>query len=1286
MQLSARILTALAVLAFTVAIVVGARSATDEVSAATGTVDAMNVGACTTTNSDVLDIGDCKGFNPDTGAEESGGAGNTNAFFEADELGEAIEVEELYATYAHDPKTAAEAPRGIITNGDLIKVSIQDQDRDRRDAVLIAITGAGMDLESDHDGDDTTTVVDVFEDINAGVVDAVPVYRLVSDYADTADTTDGGSLEIVADAVGVDVDDLDDVDLQVPFVKDRTADDTEYATSGTYTLVFDRTEDADKFAPIASKKNRGVVKFFGTVGTGPFKDLKGNVELDEDVVSGGPDTQPAMVVRVSAPSDSPVTIQVIYYQTSDTENLVGGIAYCAKADDTNADNGVDQNGVCEDDGATARDSAADVVYTTDEQSKNSALLVQATSDGNDDDANLFLTETGRFDGIYQGFLRLTDADGDGGDDAINWGENVSDEGNAEDDSAAGAAVLGVGDGPVTITYRDSNDKAQTFVIQIDIEPPTITIESPIHNSRSDDEKPSFIGTINDGDAGLAADTFQLYVDNDPTEGNEFRVLQISQAVSGDDLPIERRLEYTGYGVDFAKYGVIDAGKWMEADDTNVPKEYKSVEADDYSDGSPDGEFADEIEIDFDEADANFDAFNHSIEFQALVRDLAGNVGFSDSDAANPRFINALGQKKVGDRDPDGQKHNVLGVFSRHVVWLDEVDPYIIDDKTATGFFGLDDGKEPVRNRSAVMVVFDNKVNGELIDQGTFSLETDDGSEIAISEVSVVDQLVFLMLDNELASDATPTFSIAEGQEVEDLAGNILSSEEHILNPLDSSDKESSFKVNDGILPVITITLSGGSGTGVGSEGSSKLTNESIDVAIESDETIRGAPKVAVVCSNIKFNEAKSNSDATLVTDADDKTVGYGLSRFQANRTGYDGSDASTAVETNLECGDKPYEKLQSSSLSRPGNNWVYAWRNRTGEGKLADASLTVVVWGHDDSSYEHYKSTSNNPIDAENWGSETAGFKLDSTFNSPLAGDGSGGSVQPQGDDVSEPRPFLLIDFAGEPTTVSVTELTVDGEDALSSLQNTGGNRFLYWPEALDFGEHTVQFDARDAADNEPDVPTKWSFTVTARDPFVLDLAAGWNAVSLPADPVDPALDAVFTQEAIDRVVGWNPLRNPEMPWMIASRIDGVWTTSEEFAPLTDIEARYGYWVHSMEFLTQSVELQGPIDRETGGRPMAKSIPTVAGWNFVGVIDQDGDQTEGNWGHCLQDNETAGMKCDRENPAEGTFTSAGDYMPGFTRAYMWHAIAHGYQVLDKGDPMIIGQGIWVYFGKNALAP
>ena len=64
MQLSARILTALAVLAFTVAVVAGS-GVTNEVSAATGTIDALNVGACTTTNADAFSLSNCGQLNDD---------------------------------------------------------------------------------------------------------------------------------------------------------------------------------------------------------------------------------------------------------------------------------------------------------------------------------------------------------------------------------------------------------------------------------------------------------------------------------------------------------------------------------------------------------------------------------------------------------------------------------------------------------------------------------------------------------------------------------------------------------------------------------------------------------------------------------------------------------------------------------------------------------------------------------------------------------------------------------------------------------------------------------------------------------------------------------------------------------------------------------------------------------------------------------------------------------------------------------------------------------------------
>ena len=135
MQLSARILTALAVLAFVVTIVVGNSSETQEVSAATGTIDALNVGTCSTNNADVFSLAnDCT---------------QKDAFFQQNPLEAIIEVETVYATYAHDPITGDEGPRAIITDGDKLIISVTDKGRDRRDPVLIVAdndvegTGAG---------------------------------------------------------------------------------------------------------------------------------------------------------------------------------------------------------------------------------------------------------------------------------------------------------------------------------------------------------------------------------------------------------------------------------------------------------------------------------------------------------------------------------------------------------------------------------------------------------------------------------------------------------------------------------------------------------------------------------------------------------------------------------------------------------------------------------------------------------------------------------------------------------------------------------------------------------------------------------------------------------------------------------------------------------------------------------------------------------------------------------------------------------------------------------------
>ena len=96
--------------------------------AAAGSIAALNVGTCLTTDATVFK-GDCDAL--------SEGAAGTGADGE-DIRTEKTEVSTLYATYAHDPKTSSGEPRAILMDSDLLKISIADADRDKRSGVLIA--------------------------------------------------------------------------------------------------------------------------------------------------------------------------------------------------------------------------------------------------------------------------------------------------------------------------------------------------------------------------------------------------------------------------------------------------------------------------------------------------------------------------------------------------------------------------------------------------------------------------------------------------------------------------------------------------------------------------------------------------------------------------------------------------------------------------------------------------------------------------------------------------------------------------------------------------------------------------------------------------------------------------------------------------------------------------------------------------------------------------------------------------------------------------------------------
>lgn len=563
--------------------------------------------------------------------------------------------------------------------------------------------------------------------------------------------------------------------------------------------------------------------------------------------------------------------------------------------------------------------------------------------------------------------------------------------------------------------------------------------------------------------------------------------------------------------------------------------------------------------------------------------------------------------------------------------------------SVTGYFGLDDDGLPIIDRHGIMLVFDGEIAPETVSIDTFEVSVKDGSFAEIVETQVAGAYVFLKLKDELASDATPSVGIAEGEEVEDLAGNST-----------NKRKLGFVQIKDGIAPRLTVTLSGGSGIGTGDEGPDRLTKDAIDVRITSDEPLQGAPRVVVVCESLNWTESVGGRDVE--RDVDD---------FIANRNGAFPSKPEEPRGTDYTCGydadgdgmDDPFQLTEDIANSRLGEAWEYTWRNPVGSTTgLRDGELVVVAYGRDKSRYDRYGE------DVSNWAVATGGFGLDTKFESARGPNGV--KVHPEdGSKNSEVRPFVLIEFP-ETNSVTLNSVLFDGTEIKDEFDNTGGNRFVYWPLSMNIGEHMVEVEASDSAGN----PLKFDFgfETTKRGDFVLELHPGWNAVSVPSDPINSAIGAVFTEPSIEAVIRWDGFAHQ---WNVAIRRDDVWEASSRYGALDKVRSAYGYWVKSSKSVRQRVTLFGPPIR-TGASPIPLEYISYDGWYLVGVVDQDRDQTENNFGEKLQD-------------CGGNTVSASEYLGRDYRiAYTWDPIAQSFDPLLSNDAMTIGDGVWVYYSPT----
>ena len=232
---------------------------------------------------------------------------------------------------------------------------------------------------------------------------------------------------------------------------------------------------------------------------------------------------------------------------------------------------------------------------------------------------------------------------------------------------------------------------------------------------------------------------------------------------------------------------------------------------------------------------------------------------------------------------------------------------------------------------------------------------------------------------------------------------------------------------------------------------------------------------------------------------------------------------------------------------------------------------------------------------------------------------------------------------------------------------------FLQPTTALNNAKYTYVVKAVDAAGNK--LTTTTTFTKSDRKDFVLTLFAGWNAVSVPSDPLVTEIGSVLTNDGIKQVVAYDAT-TASQPWRIASKVGTGEYSSQTEPTLTSVTAGPGYWVETSDFEDQTVALEGPTG-PGDAQPGLTTIATGSGWNLVGVVDQSRTLTQ-------KANKDGTLT--RPNAA-GTGTTNVTVSSYFNtvnngRSYVFNTVQSQFNELGTADTVTIGSGIWVFISAQ----
>ena len=522
----------------------------------------------------------------------------------------------------------------------------------------------------------------------------------------------------------------------------------------------------------------------------------------------------------------------------------------------------------------------------------------------------------------------------------------------------------------------------------------------------------------------------------------------------------------------------------------------------------------------------------------------GTGNISDSDGAMQ--LAACGALAKG-------KYEILG---SNLITVDSEEPVL--ENTETGI-GYDSGKKaPKVQKNSIKLTFSDlgsdssAAPGSGLDSSTVTPGAFSVSGNAVESVAVVGNSVYLTLADNLGSTEQPSVSVQSGV-IKDKAGNAFGGARV-------------GKASDKLGPNLSLSKS------------ADLSNDEITITITSDEQLNASPTVTLAMASDKDGNVGTPTvvDSTDVRQADSLSYTYAHSVAPTTAKGTGGEFTVHATGSDTGENDSSTGDAKSSSSAKAFTFELDKALNG-GEDPVVSVSDNKDVQAADSEAVEQVDpmivtvdfSREGREYDRDSYRTvELTSAKLKVTFD----------------DGTSENRTFNLTTEISSPDNVKFTIPLLNPK----------------------IGDYTLTVQAIDQAGNvRPDgtgttpdnMVSTWE--VIAPSPVDIALAPGWNLVSLPFQPANPAINSVIAaSHPADIVMTYD---NASQVWLVSRRDAETGLFVGDIPVMT---ASTAYFIRTENFQALRM-LRPPIATAAAAPPPPPAITVVKGWNLVPVVSND---------------------------------------------------------------------------------